>query len=83
MSGADGAGSDGATRQQRRAAATALSAASAASGALMDALQLSRAAGDAVSPEVLAALEGLPQRLEFDDDSYNLADADVVAGEDE
>ena len=52
-----------------------------ASGVLLDALQRARAAGDAVSPAVLTALEALPRRLEFDDDSYDPADAEL--GDDE
>ena len=65
------------SRTAARAAEAALSAASAASGALLDALQRARAAGDAISPAVLAALEELPQALEFDDDSYDLKDAEL------
>jgi len=60
-----------------RAAQSALSAAFMASGALLDALQRARAAGDAISPTVLTALEALPRRLEFDDDSYDPADAEL------
>ena len=70
------------SRTAARAAEAALSAASAASGALLDALQRARAAGDAISPAVLAALEELPQRLEFDDDSYDPDDAELSDDDD-
>ena len=54
-----------------------------ASGALLDALQRALAAGDAISPAVLTALEALPRRLEFDDDSYDPADAELEGGDEE
>ncbi len=52
----------------------AASAAAAASAALVRAVDAARAAGDVPSAAALAALEGAPS--DFDDDSYDLADAE-------
>jgi len=53
-----------------KAAEAAMQEASRASTALLGALAESRAAGDAIEPHVLAALEELPA-IVFDDDSYS------------
>ncbi len=58
-----------------RAAEAAMQEASRASTELLGKLEASRAAGDEIEPSVLAALEELPARV-FDDDSYELSDAE-------
>ena len=63
-------------------AEAAIAEASEASGKLMDVLLASRAAGDAIDPQVLAALEELPPVAEFDDDAYDPGEAERAYADD-